>query len=256
MASGDLIPMLVGAVLAALRVAAMVMVAPVFSHRSVPVKVRLLVALAAGVGLASRGSAASVSVDAASLLAAGLGEVLIGAVIGYAGGVMLAGVALGAFHVGQQMGLTLAGSYDPSAESGQSPVGSLMGLLAAVVFLSVGGHRALLSAAVTSFESLPMGAADAAGLLATTVGVLSASFVLAMKVAAPALAAMLVVTAALGLLQRSVPQMHLLSVGLPVRAAAGAIALAAGLAVLAPAVEWGVDMMTDAFSAAGLPAGA
>ena len=66
---------------------------------------------------------------------------------------------------------------------------------------------------------------------------LGASFVLALKVAAPVLIAMLVAMVALGMLHRTMPQCNLLSMGLPVRAMLGLLVVACSLGVLAPLVE-------------------
>lgn len=247
------IPMLIATALAGLRVGAMVVCAPVLGHRAMPWKIRVLLAIALAVGLGGRLGAQAMPAGGSLVLAAG-GEILIGATIGFAGRLLFEGVALGAFHVAQQMGLSLAGSYDPLSEQGQSAVGALMGVLAAVVFLLLGGHRALISAVADSYAALPLGLLEPAALMRTVTGVLTMSFVLALKLSAPALAAMLVVTALLGLLQRSVPQLHVFSIGLPVRSAVGALALAGSLAVAAPVIEQAVDAIASMFATVGGPA--
>jgi len=67
--------------------------------------------------------------------------------------------------------------------------------------------------------------------------VLAQAFVLALRVAAPVLGVMLATTLALGALQRSLPQMHVFSIGLAVRATVGLAALSAGLVGLVKLVD-------------------
>lgn len=221
------------------RVAGVMLAAPVLGHSVVPVKVRVLVAV--GIGLAAVGRLA----DPVRLpphwpdLAVGLGcELLLGFAIGYAARLIFAGVELGAFHVAQQMGLSLAQVANPLAADAPSSVRGLLRLLAVVVFLAVGGHRALIGGLMQTFRTVPpLGFVPAAGMTNTIAAMLGASFVLALKVAAPVLIALLLATVALGLLHRTMPQCNLLSVGLPTRAMLGLLVLAATLGVLAPLID-------------------
>ena len=94
--------------LVTVRVAGIMVVAPVFAHSAVPVKVRLITSAAMGLAVVGR-LARPVALPAGWFdLCMGLGcEFLVGAAIGYAARLIFAGVELGAFHVSQQMGLAL-----------------------------------------------------------------------------------------------------------------------------------------------------
>jgi len=225
--------------LVALRVAGMVFFAPVFSNSAVPVKVRVVVSVAMALAVLARLSRpVSVGAGGADLLAAGACELLIGGAIGYAARLILTGVELGAFHISSQMGLALADVMNPLKADSPQAVGGLFRLLAVVVFLAVGGHRALVGGLLESFETVPPTTGVAAGsLLNLAVAMLGASFVLALKVAAPVLIAMLAATVALGLLNKMTPQCNLLSVGLSVRAMVALAVVACSLGVVAPLVE-------------------
>lgn len=221
------------------RVAGMVLLAPVFGSPAVPVKVRLIVSAAMALGVVSRLAGPVASPGGAAELAVGLGgEVAIGVAIGFAARVIFTGVELGALHVGSQVGLGLAGAVNPVSADTPTSVRGLFGMLAAVVFLAVGGHRALIAGLLGTFELLPpLGFSPDGGLLDVVTGCLAASFVLALRVAAPVLVALLLATVALGLLHRAVPQCNVLTVGLPVRVLLGLTALAASLAAIAPLME-------------------
>jgi len=238
----ELEPMLVWMptlLLVTVRVAGMVAFAPVFGHSAVPVKVRVLVSVAMGVAVVGR-LARPVALPASSFdLVMGLGcEFLMGAAIGYAARLIFVGVELGAFHVSTQMGLALADVVDPLKADSPSAVRGTYRLVAIVVFLAIGGLRALVGGLLATFKTVPpLGFAPGPALLSSVVGMLAASFVLALKVAAPVLIAMLLATVALGLLQRTVPQCNMLSIGLPVRVMLGLVVVAVSLGALGPLME-------------------
>jgi len=95
-----------------------------------------------------------------------------------------------------------------------------------------------------TFQSVPpLRLASVGGLLDMVVAMLAASFVLALKLAAPVLVAMLLATVALGLLHRTLPQLNLLSIGLPVRVLVGLVLVAASLAAVGPLVDVAVTQL-------------
>ena len=250
------IPWVPTLLLVTMRVAGIVLVAPVFGHSSVPVKLRVLISAAMGLAVVGR-LARPVTLPANWFdLCMGFGgELLIGAAIGYAARLILAGVELGAFHVSQQMGLALADVINPLKADSPSAVRGLFRMLAVVVFLGIGGHRAVVAGLLQTFQTLPpLAVTPAEGILSALVGLLGASFVLALKVAAPVLIAMLLATVALGLLHKTMPQCNLLSIGLPVRAMLGLLVAAAALAAISPLMEAATTHMSQVIQAFGTAA--
>ena len=225
--------------LVTVRVAGMAVFAPVFGDSAVPVKLRLVVSVAMALAVVGRLARPVVLPGGWFDLAMGVGcEFLLGAAIGYSARLIFVGVELGAFHVSSQMGLALADVANPLKADAPSAVGGLFRMLAVVLFLALGGHRALVAGLLGTFETVPpLGFAPSPGMLDAVVGMLGASFVLALKVAAPVLIALMLATVALGLLHRTIPQCNLLSVGLPARAMLGLLVLAATLGAIAPLIE-------------------
>ena len=227
-----------------LRTGGIFLAAPALAEPVVPVRLRVLLAVVLALAVAGRVALPAGPMSDAAFVAAAAGELLVGAAIGLAAAVVLSGVELGAFHISQQMGLSLAEVFDPVTAQSGDPVRRLLVLLAVVVFLGVGGHTMVLSALLESFESVPVGSALAAGrVLDLIVSLLGASFVLGLKVAAPVLAAMLLATVALGLLQKTLPQCNILTVGLPARALLGLALLGIAAAALGHLVEAAVELV-------------
>lgn len=228
-----------------LRLAGIFLLAPIFSHAAVPIKLRLLIAMVIALAVTARmGQPLPLPTDTAQLLAVAAGELLIGAAIGYAARLIFVGVEIGAFHVSQQMGLALGEVFNPFAGETSGVIRGVFGILAVALFLLIGGHRAFLDAVLTTFRLLPAGSGiDDGAVLKMVVAAIGASFVLALKVAAPVLVTMLLATVAMGMIQKTLPQSNILSTHLPVRVMIGLVVLAASLVVLEGLLAESTDMM-------------
>ena len=222
-----------------LRSAGMFLVAPGFSAPAVPLKLRVAGGIVIGMAVVGRLAApVAVPADWIGLSVAAVAELAIGATIGLAARVLFAGIELGAFHIGQQMGVALAEAYDPLREESSDSVRRLFDMLALVVFLAVGGHRVLIASLLATFKGVPLMSfwPGQSGLEMVT-ALLGTSFVLALRVAAPVLLAILLATVAMGFLGRTLPQLNILTTGLPISTLLGMILLAAGLTMMGPVLE-------------------
>ena len=224
------------------RLGGMLVFAPVLGESVVPVRLRALVAVVLALGVAGQVAAPArlPQSDLAWVLALA-GEFLIGLAIGYAGRLGFVGVELGAFHVSQQMGLSLGEVFSPSSDETSDAMRQFFRMLALVIFLAIGGHRMLIGSLLASFQSVPLTAFLApAALAAMLAGLLTVSFTLALKVAAPVLLAMLLAALALGFVQRAMPQFNFLSTGAPVRVVLGLVVIAfvLSLPVLVDLLGW------------------
>ena len=145
--------------------------------------------------------------------------------------------------IGLQMGLSFATFIDPQ-NSDQTPLlGSFLGIVAMLLFLSIDGHLRMLMAVAESFRLFPVGGDAATHAPLRDVARLGAElFRLALHLALPVLTALLVCNLALGILTRAAPQLNLLSAGLP-------ITLLAGLWWLVHGTPWMMHGMTNALDA-------
>ena len=226
-------------ILATLRVGGVFLVAPVFASSALPWRIRAFASIVIGLAVAgSLGRTVSPDAGWSQLAIAAVCELAVGATLGYAARLVLAGVELGALHVGHQVGFSLAETFDPITPGAPGAIRRFLQLLAVVIFLCIGGHRMVIRALLSTFEYIPIAGFSAeAKLLDMIVALLGASFLLALKIAAPVLIAVLLAVATLGLVQKTVPQCNTLSVALPGRVIVGLLAIAVSLAAVAGAIE-------------------
>jgi flagellar biosynthetic protein FliR len=213
------------------RVGAMVAVAPILGHRSVPVSHRAGLAVLLALLLTPVVGRAPVAADdGLGLILAIAGEILVGIAIGAVATLVLAAVQVGGELVGFQMGLGMGAVYDPALGGQATVFTKFQEMLALLLFLAVDGHHMLLAAVGGSFQRVSPGVALAAQPLAAGMAALGAKVVRAgLELSAPLVGVLFVVNAVLGLLARVSPQMHVFSLVTPV--AMGA-ALVAAVAVL------------------------
>jgi flagellar biosynthetic protein FliR len=217
------------------RVLALITAAPVLGNRSVPVRVRVGLALAIAVviapGLPPPPPGALSSASAIMVLAQ---QMLVGYVVGFTVRLAFAAVELAGDLIGLQMGFSFAGFIDPQ-HSGQTPLlGSFLGVLATLMFLSLDGHLALIASITDSFRTVPVGTEFMSLLRWEKLVAMGAGlFASGLHIALPMVATLMAVNLALGVIARSAPQLNLFSVGFPMTLMLGLILLALLLPSLA-----------------------
>ncbi|WP_419688256.1 flagellar biosynthetic protein FliR [Burkholderia theae] len=227
---------LVTATLLSIRVGAAFLFTPLLTVVNVPGPVRLLIVIGLAVGLtpATPGAGALTS-NGSSTADALRGDVVFGWILSeMAFGVALAVAVHLAFAVFSlagrildiQIGFGLAQVFDPSTNAVVPVLTTIFNQAAVIVFFLVDGHHMLLRGIAYSLHRFPLGApwpldAAVAPILAQAAEMLDLAF----SLVSPIVFCILIVEFALALLSRSVPQMHMLSMGLPVK-------ILIGLAVL------------------------
>jgi flagellar biosynthetic protein FliR len=192
--------------------------------------------LAPAVAVELRGAVPGVG-DPAALARWCLAEAAVGAGIGLAMGLVLAGARLAGDLLGAQAGLSPASLLDPEAGSDLTPLGHLHGLVALGVFLALDGPLRLVGALVESYHAVPAGglplSAESAARAFERVGW---ALSLALRAAAPAGVALLAAGLALGLVAKAAGGAAPLGgLAMPARVALGLVLALAGLAAAAGA---------------------
>jgi len=153
-----------------------------------------------------------------------MGEAFIGLSLGLMVRMVLSAAELAGEMVGYQMGLGIVSVIDPQSGAQTSVVAQFTYLMALLVFLAADGHHVFFRAMAASFGLVPPGGLTLhAALSKLIVADAGRMFVLAVKIGAPAIAALLFTTLAFALMSRAMPQLNILIVGFPVSIAVGLI---------------------------------
>ncbi len=215
-----------GVMLIFLRVAAIVFSAPILDTATIPVVFKAGLAFAVSILLLPVVEAA-VTVRDLSLIPFFMGvfsEIAIGVTIGLSMKLLFTGIQLAGQIAGFQMGFAIANVVDP-ATSAQIPIlAQFYNLTAMLVFLTINAHHMFFAALVDSYTILPPLSMHINPQLVDMMMKLAANmFVVAIKVGAPLIAVMLVVSVGLGLVARTVPQIHIFIVAMPLKILIGLV---------------------------------
>jgi flagellar biosynthetic protein FliR len=148
------------------------------------------------------------------------------------------------------MGLGFATLIDQQQGTPVPVLGQFLMLITLLLFMALDGHLAFLELLMKSFAMWPPGTVvltpDAAQILLKSIsGMLGA----AMRIAMPAVIALLVVQIAMGVISRSSPSMNLFAVGFPITMLVGFIVIKQVLPSLAPILE---DLLSTALTQGGV----
>ncbi len=170
--------------------------------------------------------------DLASML---IHEAAIGGLLGLAVALFVSALHLAGQLIAHVAGVQIAEVADPQFEGSLPVHGKLYELVALAVFFAMGAHRRFLAALLDSFIVFPPASPFSALPAVESLEKLAlASLVLALRVAAPVVLALLLATIVLGLVSRTVPQLNILAVGLSLNS----LVLLAVLLVSLGSVAW------------------
>lgn len=220
-------------VLFSARVSGLVLVAPVFSARPVPMAVKT--------GLVVLLSILMVPVAQSHLVrpplltpAAIVGETLVGFALGLGAALIVGAAETAGELLSVQIGLAGSAIVDPLSSQQSTALGQFVHLFAISLVLSLNGHLVMLDALATSAERMPLGAPlEIAAGLRSFVSLGSTLFALGLQFAAPVVAVVMVANVALAVLSRAAPQLQILQLAFPIQILVGIGTLVASLPFLA-----------------------
>lgn len=222
------------------RVAAILMSMPGFSGGSAPVPVKAGLVLAVSWAVfPALGTQTPIPLDSAVLLALAVaGEVLFGMAIGLTVQMIFAGVQIAGELAGYQMGMAVANVLDPDSSVQIPLLSQFFQIFAILIFFSVNAHHGFVKALVESFRLLPpLEFHVNASLMDLLVNAGGAIFVSGVRLGAPVIVVLLLTSMAFGLLARTVPQMNVFVVAIPLKIGVGLLFMALSLPYVATVLK-------------------
>lgn len=235
------------------RISGLVMTAPVFGSQMIPMRVRAaMVMMIAAIMFPMVKSQVPAHMGLGAVLIGGVSEMMIGATIGLSLTIFIMGAEVAGRTAGQQAGLSMGQIVDPSTNEQVSTLGALYTVVLTVLFLVIGGHRATMAALLDTYDAVPILSFQISDSVIVLLSeMLTAAFILGVRIGAPIIVAVFVSGVALGFLSRTMPQLNILSVGFTLRLlvalAIGGIALMASGDMLVDAAFQALSMVRESF---------
>ncbi len=220
-----------------IRTGPLIFLMPVIGSNSVPTQVKILATVIIAMALTG-----VVKIDSSFMPETSLGfvffvipEILLALILALFSRFIFAATQLAGQMIGIQMGMGMAGVMDPQFGIQVPVVGQLWNILAILLFLSINGHHIFFHTLAESYQWVAPGTI----YLDRPVfeGVIQGAghmFVLAVKIMAPASAAVFFTHVAMGIIAKTVPQVPILIVGMPLNIAIGLIFIGLSLSYFMP----------------------
>jgi flagellar biosynthetic protein FliR len=243
---------LTAALLVAVRLGALLLATPILYAVPMPTtaRVALTLSLASALALPLASAAGTPASSPDGLMAAVLGEAVIGATLGLGVLMAFAGIALAGRLLDVQIGFGIGQVFDPVTQTQLPVLTSIFGIAGLVLFLLIDGHHALLRGVALSLERFPPGTPWNlhAGMLPIVRGA-SALFALGFALAAPVVMCVFLIDVTLGVVARNLPQINMMVLGIPLKIVAGLLALSVWATGMGGAAVRIYTQMFDTWSA-------
>ncbi|MFO7765991.1 MAG: flagellar biosynthetic protein FliR [Pelovirga sp.] len=232
------------------RVAAVFAVLPIFSSGQVPPQMRIGVTvmfalLTYPVIQQVLPVTALTVVDMAMIVSA---EVIFGLLVGFLAQLIFMAAEFAGSVIGVQMGFAMANVFDPTTQRQVALLAQFHGIIAILLFLSLNVHHLFLEAIVSSFMLLPPGNINlAGGAIPMIVELSNHALILSIRLVAPVLVVLILVTLVLGFITRIVPQLNVLFISFPLKIGLSFIVMGLTIGVFASILQNEFSALSERF---------
>jgi flagellar biosynthetic protein FliR len=227
-----------------IRVTSFIVVSPGFSIKGLPNVAKI--ALAMGITLAAYSAVPAMNEVADTLFFAILilKEVLLGMAIGFITKLFFSAIEIAGNFVDFQVGFSMGAVYDPTMGINVSYYGKIYYWLSMCVFYITNLHHVVIKSLVQSFQSVPIFSTELGDFgVEGMMKLLGIIFELAFNIAAPMVIVALLTEVILGLISRSVPQINVLILGMPLKIAASFVLMLVFLPTLIETIQTTLPLM-------------
>jgi flagellar biosynthetic protein FliR len=209
------------------RISPLFVLAPLFSSRLIPGRVRGLVAVALALGMTPIAIGdTQIPLEAVTYIGLLLKELLVGLAFAFALGALFAAIAVAGSFVDTVIGFSFGALVDPVNGTQSTVLARLYTMLGVLIFIAIGGEAWVLGGFAETYDivgplEMPSINAMVAGADEAFVGI----FFAAVQIAGPIMLALVLTDAAFGLVSRVVPQLNVFAVGFPAKLIVGLVLL-------------------------------
>lgn len=211
------------------RIACFVAVAPVFGHKSINVRLRVLIAacIALTVFAAMDPEMPEYnSVFGFSFLL--IKEAAVGLALGFVSSLVMAIITMAGEFIDREIGFSMAQTFDINSGAMTTITANLYDKMIYLIILITNLHFYILKAVVRSFEVVPLGGfqLNISVMYVQVVGFITEFFVIGFRIAMPIFIAATILNIILGVMTKSSPQMNMFAIGIQMKIILGMLALA------------------------------
>lgn len=203
------------------RVSSLFVTLPITSYRGIPNMVKMFFALVVSYLLFTSSNLSAVepgTITGMQMVMLIAGEALIGLILGFVVLLFFSAFRMAGQIVDISIGFSMASIFDPQFGGSVTLFSQFYYLFAILIYFAFNGHHQMLLALTKSFELIPLGGPIS---LLASISLFFKSFyfviAIAFQIAAPVVAVAVVTDISMGLISKTVPQLHVFIVGMPLK---------------------------------------
>jgi len=164
----------------------------------------------------------SMPVTLFQLLGFAVEQLLIGLCVGFMISCIFSAVQAAGEIVGMQIGFSIVNVFDPENQQPESVISRYFYISAVMIFFSIGGHHYLVRTIHESFTTIPLGRFMLSGnIFPIILNETSIMLITAIKISSPVLMTILISNIGMGIIAKTVPQINVFVVGMPLNIGIG-----------------------------------
>ena len=204
--------------LACVRITAFLVIAPPFSHGTIPMRIRAMLGAALALAVSPVVTPGYERLDTGGFLLALTGQALTGALLGFLVMILFSAIQ-GAGHLVDTFGgFQLAQAYDPGMAINGAQFTRLFQMTAIMLLFASDGYQLVLGGLFRSFDAVPVtGMIDLTSPAEALVGAAGQMMLSAVQIAGPLLIVLFLADVGLGLITRVAPALNAFAMGFPVK---------------------------------------
>lgn len=231
-----------GFLLVFIRVTSFFVTLPVFSYRNVPTRHKVGFSFFLALIMYFTIPMPEISVDSNYMMLL-FKEAAVGIAVGLLAYIILGAIQIAGGFIDFQMGFAIANVIDPQTGAQSPLIGQYLYMITLLFILAVNGHHLMIDGVFYSYELIPIDQflpLQDEGWIYFIIDSFNQMFVIAFLMAIPIVGCLFLVDIALGIIARTVPQLNVFVVGLPLK-------IFVGLSVLVIAMVFYVMLIRNLF---------
>ena len=212
------------------RISPLFVLAPLFSSKLIPRRVRTIIALGLAIGLMPVVKHGAIDLDPLAFGTLIFKELIIGMAFAYTLAAMFAALQVAGALLDTLIGLSFGSLLDPVTGTQSSVLMQMYSLFGVAILIAIGGEAWIIKGLARTYDAVPLLAMPALGsMVQGAQTAFSGVFVAGVMIGAPVIIALIITDAAFGVVSRVVPQMNVFAVGFPAKLIIGLTLLGASL---------------------------
>lgn len=205
-----------------LRVTGLFILSPVFSRNGIPNTLRIGFSVLLSITLVNVIDIPDSLIETKPFLILAMAEVLIGLMIGLISYLYFNIFFLAGQIIDFNIGFSMVNVFDPQSNTQVPIMGSFYNLLATTIFLTLNGDHILIEGLLNSYDMVSIGSSPFhQELLTQYTDIMGKMFIWAFKISAPIMISIFLADVFLGILAKTMPQMNVFIVGMPLKILVG-----------------------------------